>query len=117
MKYDEFLKQQKKTKVRHPPRHQESQIQRNIVQWFRMEYPTYMIAAVPNGGDRTTAEARIMKSEGVVAVFSDLKGRQSDTQKEFQKNVERLGFQYRICRSLSDFILIVEKWLKERYGI
>ena len=133
MKYDEFLKQQKKTKVRHPPRHQESQIQRNIVQWFRMEYPTYMIAAVPNGGYRTTAEARIMKSEGVLAGFSDLiiiadknilfvevktsKGRQSDTQKEFQKNVERLGFQYRICRSLSDFILIVEKWLKERYEI
>lgn len=133
MKYDELLKQQKKIKPRHPPRHLESQAQQQMVQWFRLEYPTYIIAAIPNGGRRNAIEAKIMKGEGVLAGFSDLiiiadknvlfvevktaKGKQTEKQIQFQEKVQRLGFQYSICRSLSEFIMTVEKWLKERYEI
>lgn len=133
MKYDELLKQQKKIKPRHPPRHLESQAQQQMVQWFRLEYPTYIIAAIPNGGRRNAIEAKIMKGEGILAGFSDLiiiadknvlfvevktaKGKQTEKQIQFQEKVQELGFQYSICRSLSEFIMTVEKWLKKRYEI
>lgn len=112
----------------HKPRHIESQIQRQMVAWFRLQYPRYIIAAVPNGGRRNALEAKIMKGEGVLAGFSDLviiadrnvlfvevktkDGRQSENQKTFQTNIERLGFEYKICRSLSSFQLTIENWLK-----
>lgn len=96
--------------------------------WFRLQYPRYIIAAVPNGGRRNAREAKIMKGEGVLAGFSDLviiadrsvlfvevktkTGRQSENQKTFQTNIERLGFEYKICRSLSSFQLTIENWLK-----
>lgn len=74
-----------------------------------------------------------MKGEGVLAGFSDLiviaqgnvlfievktkDGKQSDLQIKFQSNVERLGFQYSICRSLEDFIMTVEKWVKSKFSV
>ena len=74
-----------------------------------------------------------MKAEGVLAGFSDLiiiadekvlfievktaKGYQSDLQKEFQANVERMGFQYSVCRSLQDFQLTFVKWLKSKFSV
>ncbi len=115
------------------PQHIESQIQRQMVQWFRLQYPRYILAAIPNGGRRNALEAKIMKGEGVLAGFSDIiiiadrnvffvevktkAGRQSKRQKKFQADVERLGFQYSICRSLQDFQLTVEKWLRDRFCI
>lgn len=133
MKYDELLRQQKKIKARHPPRHVESEIQQQMVQWFRLEYPTYIIAAIPNGGRRNAIEAKIMKGEGVLAGFSDLiiiadknvlfvevktaKGKQTEKQIQFQNKVQKLGFQYPVCRSLSEFMRTINKWLKERYAI
>lgn len=74
-----------------------------------------------------------MKGEGVLAGFSDLvviaktnvlfvevktkEGRQSELQKKFQADVERLGFQYSVCRSLQDFQLTVEKWLRDMLSV
>ena len=125
MKYDDFLMAEK---IKSKPRHLESLIQRQIVQWFRENYPMYLIAAIPNGGKRNALEAKIMKAEGVLAGFSDIiiiakhrvmfvevktdKGRQSTYQKTFQANVEYLGFTYEICRSLKQFVLAVDRWLK-----
>lgn len=133
MKYDEFLKKEANRKIKSKPRHIESQIQRQMVSWFRLQYPRYIIAAIPNGGQRSSLEAKIMKGEGVLAGFSDLiviaqgnvlfievktkDGRQSDLQAKFQSNVERLGFQYSICRSLEDFIMTVEKWVKSKFSV
>ena len=78
-------------------------------------------------------EAKIMKGEGVLAGFSDLiitarenvrfvegktkRGYQSDLQAKFQSDVERLGFQYSICRSLDEFILTIEKWIKDKFSV
>lgn len=133
MKYDEFLKKESQKKGRSKPRHIESQIQIQMVKWFRLQYPRYIIAAIPNGGQRSALEAKIMKGEGVLAGFSDLiiiangnvlfvevktkSGYQSDLQAKFQSDVERLGFQYSICRSLDDFILTIEKWIKDKFSV
>ena len=133
MKYDEFLKKESQKKGRSKPRHIESQIQIQMVKWFRLQYPHYIIAAIPNGGQRSALEAKIMKGEGVLAGFSDLiiiakgnvlfievktkSGYQSDLQSKFQSDVERLGFQYSICRSLDDFILTIEKWIKDKFSV
>ena len=133
MKYDEFLKREAAKKTASHPQHKESQIQRQMVAWFRLQYSKFIIAAVPNGGFRNKLEASIMKAEGVLAGFSDLiiiakrnilfvevktkDGKQSDLQIKFQSDVERLGFQYSICRSLEDFIMTVEKWIKDKFSV
>ena len=41
------------------PRHEESQIQRSCLRWFRLQYPQYALLcfAVPNGGARNKREA------------------------------------------------------------
>ena len=49
MKYDELLKKESQKKGRSKPRHIESQIQIQMVKWFRLQYPRYIIAAIPNG--------------------------------------------------------------------
>lgn len=55
-------------------RHLESQLQRQCVAWFRLQYPEIgrLLFAVPNGGARSRAEAAIMKAEGVTAGVTDL---------------------------------------------
>lgn len=55
-------------------RHAESDIQQSCVAWFRRQYPAYskLLFAVPNGGARSTVEARIMSGEGVVAGVADV---------------------------------------------
>lgn len=93
-----------------------------------MQYPRFIIAAVPNGGFRNAREAAIMQREGVLAGFADLvviaqrnvlflemkttKGKQSDKQKEFQNKVSKLGFEYIVCRSFEQARLAIERWLK-----
>lgn len=55
-------------------RHIESQIQKDCVTWFRLQYPKIgrLLFAVPNGGARNAKEAAIMKGEGVTAGVADL---------------------------------------------
>jgi hypothetical protein len=106
----------------------EDQIQAEIYKWFHNEYctkfnnPRCCIFAVPNGGLRSKQEAMKLKSTGVVAGVSDLIilmpnkcifvevktdiGRQSDKQKDFEKIVKALNFEYHLVRSLEDFIKI-----------
>ena len=133
MKFDELKAMLAKEKVRRKPRHLESAIQQQCVTWFKLAFPHYLCFSVPNGGSRNALEATNLKKEGALAGVSDLiivaenavlfvemktaKGKQSDYQVAFQKAVERLGHAYKICRSLTDFQLTVERWLKERYGI
>ncbi|MDO5650141.1 MAG: VRR-NUC domain-containing protein, partial [Gallicola sp.] len=84
----------------------ESKIQQACVKWFKWQYRQleYLLFAVPNGGARSRVTGAILKAEGVLRGVSDLillypaqgyhallielkteKGRQSDTQKAFQK--------------------------------
>lgn len=95
-------------------RHIESQIQKDCVTWFRLQYPKIgrLLFAVPNGGARNAKEAAIMKGEGVTAGVADLillypsggfhslciefktpskSSRQTPTQKEWQALAEAHG--------------------------
>lgn len=112
--------------------HEESRIQQACVRWFRLQYPRLarLLIAVPNGGGRSKVEAAIMKGEGVTAGVSDLlllvpsgecpylciemktrKGRQSPAQREWQVEVERAGGRYVLCRSLEEFMNVVNTYL------
>ena len=116
-----------KKKPRRKPRHVESGIQQSCVSWFRYAYPRYLIFSVPNGGSRNVIEAANLKKEGALAGVSDLivvaerrvlfvemktpRGRQQDTQMEFQRRVEVLGHKYVVCKSVEGFKRAVEEWL------
>lgn len=113
--------------------HEESRIQQACVRWFRLQYPKYarLLIAVPNGGGRSKVEAAIMKGEGVTAGAADLlllvpsggcpylaiemktgTGRQSEVQREWQKEVEKAGGRYVLCRSLEQFVETVTAYLR-----
>ena len=116
------------------PRHEESDIQRSCVVWFRSAYPEHALVlfAVPNGGGRSRVESAIMKGEGVTAGVSDLillearggygalcleakterrSSRQSERQKAWQKAAERAGNKYEVFRSLEEFQVIVNNYM------
>lgn len=100
-----------------------------------------LLFAIPNGSYRTKATAGKLKAEGVVAGVADLillvpqwfttwrreqgclcaglciemktaKGRQSPEQKEWQARVEKMGYEYAVCRSLDEFINTIENYLQ-----
>lgn len=110
----------------------ESRIQQACVRWFRYQYPQYarLLFAVPNGGARSATTAAILKGEGVVSGVADLlllvpnseyhglciemktrTGRQSDSQKEWEKAVTAQGYKYILCRNVDAFIEDVRGFL------
>lgn len=114
-------------------RHLESSLQKEVVKYLRLELRHIggIIYAVPNGDKRDAIIGARLKQEGVLAGVADLHillpggkiifvemktktGSQSDNQKLFQKQVETLGFEYLIWRSIDDAILWVKTNLKER---
>ena len=105
-------------------RHNESRLQQACVSWFRLQYPVYAccLVAVPNGVATTQTQGRILKAEGMVAGVADLlllvprhgygclciemktaTGRQRDTQKRWQEEVEKVGNKYIVVRSFDEF--------------
>jgi hypothetical protein len=113
-------------------RHTESPVQQSCVYWFRLQYPGYILFAIPNGGARSKTEGAIMKGEGVLVGVADLflalpsgvyhglfvemkagKGRQSDAQKDFEKQAIMSGYKYVICRSLEEFVEVINDYLKQ----
>lgn len=52
--------------------HQESNLQKGCVTAFRLQYPQYLLFAVPNGGYRNEREAKTLKAEGVTSGVADL---------------------------------------------
>ena len=109
--------------------HEESNIQIACIKYFRLQYPEYLCFSVPNGGIRTQKNARILKAEGLLAGVADLiivlpnkvlfieikteKGRQQQTQKDFQNKVEALEHDYYVCRSFDEFVQTVEQKIKK----
>lgn len=114
----------------------ESKLQISCVKWFRYQYPElrFLFYHTPNGRMRTASEARILKLEGVVSGVADLtllvpaknyhglfieiktpKGRQTPSQKMFQLQVEKQGYKYAICKTLEDFMYVVNNYLNANY--
>ena len=105
----------------------ENKIQSSAVQWFTNNYclkhhnPKCIIFSVPNEAIQKMAWKQIntFKAMGLKSGVSDVivllegkvlfvefkteKGAQSDNQKRFQEDVQALGFEYHICRSLEGF--------------
>ena len=107
-------------------------IQRQVIQWFRLQYPNYskLLIAVPNGGSRNSLEAVELKRQGVQAGVADLlllipkggfgclglelkneKNKQTLKQMEWQSDFEMFN-KYVVCRSLYEFIDEIEKYLE-----
>lgn len=132
MKFDEFRKRFNSS-VRKPPSDEEHRIQTACVRWFRMAHPRLAprLFAVPNGGRRDGITGARLKEEGVLAGVADLvllvpnakyhalliemktpKGRQSDSQRAWQRAVAGNGdYLYVVCRGLDEFIREVEEYL------
>lgn len=135
--FDELFSE---AKAKQPSRKQRSEPEHDLqvacFQWFSLQYPSLRgrLVAVPNGGHRSKAEAAKFKAEGVVAGVSDLillksnhdygalliemktsarTSKQSDKQKEWEKNITSLGeYKYVVCRTLDDFMREVRCYLQ-----
>ena len=84
----------------------EHQHQAALIKWWYYQYPKRLIFAIPNGGTRNIKEAIKLKNEGVLAgvfdifipslnLFLEMKnenGKLSQSQKEFQKNIQKEGY-------------------------
>lgn len=134
MTYEEMIEISQKVKTKKKPSDDEHRLQCACVRWFRFAYPKlrYALFAVPNGGRRDDITGAKLKEEGATAGVSDLillrsnrhygalcvemktqKGKQSDTQKKWQVEIERMGSKYIICRSFDDFQREVVEYLKD----
>lgn len=132
----------KEKKPRKKKDHEESDMQKGCVKWFRTQYKTtsYLLFAVPNGshlaGDKKQQiiQRRILAAEGALKGVSDLilmipsgtyyleakteTGTQSPEQKEFEQKVKANNHQYHIFRSFDEFKglveSIIEQWINSQ---
>jgi hypothetical protein len=100
----------------------EEQLQQQIVIFEINNYSIKnesLIFSVPNGGSRNLVEALNLKRTGLTAGVSDLilivkdkiyfielkaqNGKQSTSQKDFEKKVNDFGFEYLIFNNLEDY--------------
>jgi hypothetical protein len=109
----------------------EDQLQNQIYVYFNNTYclknhnPRGLIFSIPNGSSRDIREAVKLKATGLTKGASDLiviapngklmfielktdKGVQSEYQKEFEKRVTALGYEYHLIRSLEEFKMLIE---------
>jgi hypothetical protein len=109
----------------------ESKLQIAMVNYFRFKYPKYHLFAIPNGGNRSAITGAILKKEGARAGVADLflmhgnsqfhglwievktdKGKQSPNQKQFEIDALKCKYEYKVVRSLEEFIIVVTNYLK-----
>ena len=101
-----------------------------VVQHFRAFYPDIIIAAIPNGGDRTASERVRLHSEGVLAGMPDLcvlepkngfhglfvemktkAGVVSSKQSDVNLQLNAKGYRAVIARSAAEAIKTIEDYL------
>jgi hypothetical protein len=126
------------TERKHPAKkrhdNEEARIQAEFfekVPLFFPRLPDKLLYAVPNGGSRNPIEAVNLKKQGVKSGVADVilqipkkgyaglcmefktpRGRQSDEQKEYQRQVEMAGSKYVIVRSVEQAIEAVQRYLE-----
>lgn len=132
MTFEQMLTLHRQAAPRKRPDDEEHRLQVACVQWFHYQYPNHAhnLFAVPNGGKRDKVTAAKLKAEGALAGVADLilliqskgygalliemktsSGRQADSQKAWQKAIEKDGYKYVICRSISDFMKEVNSYM------
>lgn len=133
MRFDE-LRRVYRTARRKKPDDDEHRLQCACVKAFRYKYPKlrHNLFAVPNGGRRDKITGARLKAEGVVAGVSDLillkssrhygalliemktpKGRQQESQKEWERLITADGYKYVVCRSVKQFLDEIGRYLVE----
>lgn len=134
MTFDELLKSEGMKTSRKKPTDEEHRIQVSCVRWFRTKHPklSNILFAIPNGGRRDAVTGKKLKEEGATAGVADLillksnnlygalciemkkpGGYQSPEQKAWQKEVEAMGNKYIVCRSLNEFVRVINDYLKD----
>ena len=104
-------------------KHEESKIQKAIVTAIRYLYPKSILLAIPNEARRNVRTGAIMKAMGMLSGTSDLifihkgsvyffevktdNGKQTDTQKEFEKRITKQGLKYFVVRSVDEVLNII----------
>lgn len=117
-------------------RKKDNEEEREQIKFFELipvyfpKLPDKLLFAVPNGGSRNVVEGVNLKKQGVTRGVADVilliprkgyaslclefkakKGKQSDEQKEFQRQAENCKNKYIIVRSAMDAIEKVRKYL------
>ena len=127
-------KDAKSAKKKRTISHEEADIQSEFFAQAKIFFPRIpekLLFAVPNGGSRNKLEAINLKRQGVKSGVADVlllipkggfaslclefktkTGKQSDEQKEFQKQAEKCGSKYVIVRSVKEAIEKVREYLK-----
>lgn len=134
MNFEKMLKLANSNKVRKKPDDEEHRIQSACVRAFRYKYPKlrHNLFSVPNGGRRDQVTGAKLKAEGVLAGVSDLiflksnrfygalliemktpKGRQQETQKDWERKITADGYKYVVCRSVNEFMQEIDDYLKD----
>ena len=132
--YDQLLARDRLKATRKRPGEAEHKLQCQCFQWFNWTHRDLqgLLYAVPNGGHRNYVTAAKLKAEGVVSGVSDLNldvarhgyhglrielktetGRQSPSQRAWQKKVEAQGYRYVLVRGYREFCETVDAYLDE----
>lgn len=132
MTFQQLVEHQRRAPQRKRPDDEEHRIQCACVNWFRLQYPTHATAlfAVPNGGRRDKVSGAKLKAEGVLPGVSDLilllprgrhhglliemkteRGKQSQAQRDWQRDMVHRGYKYMVIRSIDEFIDRVTDYL------
>ncbi len=128
-----FSKSHDPQKAKRVISHEEADMQAEFfdkVKFFFPKLPDKLLFAIPNGGSRHKIEAKNMKRQGIKAGVADVilliprkgfaslclefktkTGRQSDDQKEFQRQAEMCGSKYVVVRSAAGAINEMRKYL------
>lgn len=123
-------------KIKQQHNNEEARIQTEFFNQVPLFFPTLpdrLLFAVPNGGSRHKIEAANMKRQGVKRGVADVilqvpkkgyaslclefktpTGRQSDEQKEYQRQVEMAGSKYVVVRSVEQAIRVMLQYLKNQ---
>ncbi len=132
--YNCYAEKRNPSKKKRTIKHEEADIQTEFFDKVFKVFPTLprkLVFAVPNGGSRNKIEAVNMKKQGVTSGVADVIllipkkgyaslclefktaiGRQSDEQKEFQKQAELCRSKYVIVRSAMEAIKVIREYLK-----
>lgn len=132
--YRQLMNSVPKPKAKRQYSHKEDDLEKSCRIWFDLQYPDLklLLHHSPNEGllPKNEKDGAKRKAMGVRAGFPDFillipnkdfpflaielktaTGRQSESQKNYQKAVETAGGKYVICRSIDDFINEISNYM------
>lgn len=113
-------------------KYEESKIQISFIEWLRLAYPKFSQFAlhVPNGGRMGIIRGSILKKMGVKAGVADIlfmwrkkdfgglwlefksaKGKQSETQKDFEGLCHIAQYDYQVVHSLDEAMIAFKRYM------